>query len=123
MKKRIHWSLIGAFVVVSLLVVCASQAEEAKITVLNPLGSAPLIRRIPMAPRLDTLGGKTVYIVNVMFPLTDQFLVEMQKAFAERYPQVNWVLRDKKGTYFDNDPKLWAEIKEKGNAMIMAIGH
>jgi hypothetical protein len=123
MKKRINWLLIGVFLVASLLVVYASQAEEAKITVLNPLGSAPLIRRIPMAPRLDTLGGKTVYIVNVMFPLTDQFLVEMQKAFAERYPQVNWVLRDKKGTYFDNDPKLWAEIKEKGNAMIMAIGH
>jgi hypothetical protein len=76
-----------------------------------------------MAPRLDALAGKTIYIVNVKFPLTDQFLVEMQKAFAERYPQVNWILRDKKGTYFDDDPKLWAEIKEKGHAVIMAIGH
>jgi len=123
MKKQINWLLIGMFLVVSLLAIFPSQAEEAKITVLNPLGSAPLIRRVPMAPRLDTLAGKTVYIVNVMFPLTDQFFVEMQKAFAERYPQVNWVLRDKRGTYFDDDPKLWAEIKEKGNAMIMGIGH
>jgi hypothetical protein len=123
MKKRINYLLIGVFLVASLLAVYPSQAEEAKITVLNPLGSAPLIRRVPMAPRLDTLAGKTVYIVNVMFPLTDQFLVEMQKVFAERYPQVNWVLRDKRGTYFDDDPKLWAEIKEKGNAMIMGIGH
>jgi len=123
MKKGIHWSLIGVFLIASLLVVYASQAEEAKITVLNPLGSAPLIRRIPMAPRLDALAGKTIYIVNVKFPLTDQFLVEMQKVFAERYPQVNWILRDKRGTYFDDDPKLWAEIKEKGHAVIMAIGH
>jgi hypothetical protein len=69
------------------------------------------------------LAGKTIYIVNVKFPLTDPFLAETQKMFAERYPQAKWVLRDKRGTYFDDDPKLWAEIKEKGHAVIMAIGH
>jgi hypothetical protein len=123
MKKRINWLLIGVFLVASLLLAYVSHAQEAKISVLNPLGSTPLIRRVPMAPRLDTLSGKTIYIVNVKFPLTDPFFVEMQKALAERYPQVHWVLRDKKGTYFDDDPALWAEIKEKGNGVIMAIGH
>jgi hypothetical protein len=76
-----------------------------------------------MAPRLDALGGKTIYIVNVKFPLTDQFFVETQKVLAAKYPQTNWILRDKRGTYFDDDPALWAEIKEKGDGVIMGMGH
>jgi hypothetical protein len=38
-------------------------------------------------------------------------------------PSVNTVYRLKAGGLADDDPKLWAEIKAKGNAMIMAIGH
>ncbi len=123
MKRRIGWWLIGMFLVASLSVASGSQGEEAKMTVLNPLGYAPAIRQIPMAPRLDGLDGKTIYLVNVKFPLTDQFFVEMQKLLAQKYPRVNWVLRDKAGTYFDDDPKLWAEIKQKGNGVIMGVGH
>jgi hypothetical protein len=33
------------------------------------------------------------------------------------------VYRLKAGSYFDDDPKLTAEIKASGNAMIMAYGH
>ena len=123
MKKRISWWLTGVFLVASLLVVYTLQAEEAKITVLNPLGAPSPIPRVPMAPRLDTLTGKTVYIVDTQFPGTKPFLEEMQKLLSERFPGVNWVLNDKRGAYFDDDPKLWAEIKEKGHAAVMAIGH
>ena len=123
MKKRISWWLTGVFLVASLLVVYTLQAEEAKITVLNPLGAPSPIPRVPMAPRLDTLTGKTVYIVDTQFPGTKPFLEEMQKLLSERFPGVNWVLKDKRGAYFDDDPKLWAEIKEKGHAAVMAIGH
>jgi len=123
MKKGINYSLIGMFLLTSLLFVNALQAEEAKITVLNPLGQPPPIALVPMAPRLGTLDGKTIYIVDVGFTDTHQFLVEMQKVLAERYPKANWIVRTKIGTYFEDDPKLWAEIKEKGNGMIMAVGH
>jgi hypothetical protein len=92
------------------------QSRNAKITVLNPRGQPPPLALIPMAPRFGTLDNKTIYIVDVKFPLTHQLFEEMQKLLAERYPKVNWVLREKAGTYFDDNPKLWAEIKEKGNA-------
>ena len=123
MKKRTSWWLTGFFLVASLLMVYTLQAEEAKITVLNPLGAPSPIPRVPMAPRLDTLTGKTVYIVDTQFPGTKPFLEEMQKLLSVRFPGVNWVLKDKRGAYFDDDPKLWAEIKEKGHAAVMAIGH
>ena len=132
MKRRINWLLIGMFLVASLLVgslagTLAVGAEEAKMTVLNPLGKPPAIRQIPMAHRLDTLDGKTVYFVDVLFrgPTGGggSLLREMMDWFVKNMPKVKTVFREKTGSYFDDDPKLWAEIKEKGDAMVMAIGH
>ncbi len=93
-----------------------------KVVVLRPQGKASPIQLVPMAPRLDTLKGKTIYIVDMNFPRTHQFFEEMQKMLASRYPEATWVLRTKVGTYFNNDPKLWAEIKEKGDGVIIGIG-
>jgi hypothetical protein len=122
MKKMTYVSLI-TFLFAALMSSGISQAQEPKITVLNPLGQPPPIARVPMAPRLDTLDGKTIYIVDIGFTDTHQFLTEMQKLLSERYPKTTWVVKTKIGTYFDDDPKLWAEIKEKGNGMIMGVGH
>jgi hypothetical protein len=101
----------------------SSPAQEPRITVFNPLGQPPAIALVPMAPRLDSLDGKTIYIVDIGFTDTHQFFTEMQKLLGERYPKTTWVVRTKAGTYFDNDPKLWAEIKGNGHGMIMGVGH
>jgi hypothetical protein len=122
MKNKQPASLMGVFCAV-LMFFGISIAQEPKITVLNPLGQPPPIARVPMAPRLDTLDGKTIYIVDIGFTDTHQFLTEMQKLLSERYPKTTWIVRTKVGTYFEDDPKLWAEIKEKGNGMIMGVGH
>ena len=94
-----------------------------KYTVLNPRGQRPVKERVPMAPRLDTLDGKTVYIIDVRWPYTENFIRELQNALSERYPETKFVLRDKLGSYFDNDANLWMEIKQKGDAAIVAVGH
>ncbi len=122
MRKKIRASLIAALLTV-FLYSGLSPAQEPKITVLNPLGQPPAIARVPMAPRIDNLEGKTVYIVDIGFTDTHQFFTEMQKLLGERYPRTQWVVRTKAGTYFDDDPKLWAEIKEKGHGMIIGVGH
>ncbi len=123
MKNRVSCSLIGFFLVAILFSGSLWAADTAKITVLNPRGIQPPIRLIPMAPRLDTLDGKTIYVVDTKYPLTKQFVQEVYNVLKEKYPKTNWVFRDKIGSYFDDDPKLWAEIKEKGQGMVMAIGH
>jgi hypothetical protein len=122
MKRCICWLLAGIFFSAALLTGYALAAEEAKVTVLNPRGTPPPIRLVPMAPRLDTLDGKTIYVINIGFG--DTFLPEVQKVMAEKYPKTTWIFKRKGGRdYFDDDPKLWAEIKEKGNGMIMGVGH
>jgi hypothetical protein len=110
------------FVTIISLIGNARAADEAKVAVVNPRGTPPPIRLVPMAPRLDTLDGKTIYVINIGFG--DTFLPEVQKVMAEKYPKTTWIFRRKAGRdYFDDDPKLWAEIKERGNGMIMGMGH
>ena len=96
---------------------------EGKIAVMNPLGQPPPIKLEPMSPRLDTLEGKTVYVVDVKFPNSKTFAEELMKTLKERYPQTNWLYREKAGSYFDDDPTLWAEIKAKGHGMVQLTGH
>jgi hypothetical protein len=76
-----------------------------------------------MAPRLESLEGKTIYIVDVRWPYTHQFSEELCSALAERYPGTTFVIREKAGAYGEDDSRLWAEIQERGNGAIMAVGH
>jgi hypothetical protein len=95
----------------------------AKIETLNPKGMPPAVQLVPMAPRLDTLDGKTVFLVSDGFAGADRFLAQIAIWFQKNMPSVKTVYRLKAGSYFDDDPKLMAEIKASGNAMIMAYGH
>ena len=101
----------------------AAKAGEVKLTALNPRGIPPPITLIPMAPRLASLDGKTVYLVSDGFPGADHFLDQVGNWFKKNMPSVTTVYRLKAGGFADDDPKLNAEIKEKGQAVIMAIGH
>lgn len=122
MNKRLTGLLSGILIGV-FLVINTVAAGDGKLTVLNPLGQPPAIARVPMAPRIDSLKGKTIYIVDIGFVNTHQLFTELQSLLKEKYPDTNWIVRTKIGSYFDNDPKLWAEIKEKGQGMIIGVGH
>jgi hypothetical protein len=98
-------------------------SKEQVITVLNPQGNPPLVRRKPMAPRLDTLDGKRVYLVDVRFNDGDILLQQIKSWFEENMPRVNPVFVKKSGVYTYDDKELWREIGEEGDAVIMAIGH
>jgi hypothetical protein len=101
----------------------AGSSGEYKITGLNPRGVPPPITLIPMATRLTTLDNKTVYLVDTGFHGSDALLEQVAGWFSRNMPSTTTVFRRKAGPYAEDDPKLWAEIKEKGNAVIMAVGH
>ena len=95
-----------------------------KITVLNPLGTPPPIKLRNMAPRLNTLDGKTIYIVDDGFVGGDNLLLEIVDWFGKNYPNTKVVFKRKGGGGFDvEDPALWAEIKQSANAVIIGMGH
>jgi hypothetical protein len=103
--------------------VIAAPAAE-KITVLNPLGNPPPIKLKNMAPRLNTLEGKTIYLVDDGYIGGDNLLYEMQDWFKANYPKTTTLYKRKGGGGFEaEDPALWAEMKEKADAIIIALGH
>lgn len=93
------------------------------LRVHDPRGYPPAVSPLAMAPRLDGLDGKTIYLVDVRFDDGDLLLLQMQAWFAEHMPQVNTVFKRKAGVYMENDESLFQEIAEHGDAMIMAVGH
>ena len=123
MNIRSFIILLAVLLSVGFSIQSSAAADEPRITVLNPRGILPEIQRIPMAARPETLDGKTVYVIDTKFARTREFMEELTKALNERYPNTNWVLRDKIGNYQVDDPKLWEEIKDKGAGVVMALGH
>jgi len=93
------------------------------LTVLNPVGFPPRVVRRRLAPRLDTLEGKTVYLVDCRFDDSDVFLGQMQAWFAERLPGVRTVVKRISSVYLQDDPTTWEEIKSRGHAAILGVGH
>jgi hypothetical protein len=93
------------------------------ITVLNPTGFAPKVTPKALAPRLDTLTGKTVYLVDCRFDDSDVFLQQMQAWFAEHMPAVKTVIKPLSTVYTKDDPATWEEIRTRGHAAIVGVGH
>jgi hypothetical protein len=98
-------------------------AAADRIVVMNPEGYPPDVTQLGMAPRLDSLDGKTVYLVDLHFYDSGSLLEQMRLWFAERMPQVTTVLLQKSGRYMDDDPALFQNVRNEGDAVIVGVGH
>jgi hypothetical protein len=75
-----------------------------------------------MASRLDTLEGKTVYLVETGFHGAKDFMEQAAGWFSRNIPGVKLESRSTRGSIFTDDPALWAEIEQKGDAAIIGVG-
>jgi hypothetical protein len=94
-----------------------------KITVLSPIGYPPKITKKTAAPRLESLDGKTIYLVDCRFDDSIELLKQVQAWFAQRMPGVKTRIVSLSATYQHDDPKTWEEIKANGDAAIVGVGH
>jgi hypothetical protein len=102
----------------------AKAAAQPLITVLNPAIENQMVDRMPLSPRLDTLDGKTIYLVDINWGGPEaaySVFEEMQSWFAQNKPSVKIVIKRKTGMYTTDDPGLWKEIAKNGNAAIIGI--
>jgi hypothetical protein len=126
-EKSLIFACPVLIAILSLAAFCISQSDNtgALITVMNPAVASRLAERLPLAPRLDTLEGKTVYMVDVNWGGTEAALnifEEMQAWFTKNMPSVKTVIKMKRGGYDADDIALWKEIKEnKGDAAILGV--
>jgi hypothetical protein len=101
----------------------AEISGSTKLTVLNPVGYPPKINPKPMAPRLESLDGKRIYLVDPRFDDSGLFLRQMQDWFAEHMPSVKTAIVEMSSVYTKDDPKTWELIKANGDGAIIGVGH
>ena len=104
----------------------AQAADQPKlITVMNPAIAGKLAKRLPLSPRLDSIEGKTIYMVDNQWGGPQgayQLFEEIQAWFTDNMPGVKVVLRRTRDNMFGDDPALWKEISETGDAAIIGTG-
>jgi hypothetical protein len=100
-----------------------SYVKAERLVVHNPMGYPPRVNPKPMAPRLDTLDGKTIFLVDCRFDDADILLQQLKNWFSENLPNVNTPLVQLSSTYLKDDPELWTRIKNEGHAAIVGVGH
>jgi len=94
-----------------------------KITVFNPVGYPPKVNKKTPAPRPESLDGKTIFLVDCRFDDSVELLKQVQNWFGEYMPTVKTQIISLSATYQHDDPKTWEEIKAKGDAAIVGVGH
>jgi len=93
------------------------------ITVLDPRGQPTnVVQPLPLAPRLDTLEGKTIQLIDIGFGGGWEFLEEAAAWFARNMPSVRTVLKRKSGIMFVDEPQMWADAKANSDAVIFGVG-
>ncbi len=94
------------------------------MTVLNPAIASKMAARVPLSPRLDTLDGKTIYMMDINWGGPEaaySVFEEIQAWLAANKPSVKVVIRRMKGSYMSEDTELLKEIGKNANAAIVGI--
>jgi hypothetical protein len=92
-----------------------------KLTVLSPLSFPPKVTANGLAPSLASLDGAKLFLVDVGFENSDNFMLELEGWFHEEYPDVETRLAKWKNQHLP-DPELSDQIRTEGDACILGVG-
>ena len=82
---------------------------------LNPVGIQKPIETFPLAPRLDTIDGKTI---NLNITGEPDITIALEKNLKNNYPDVNWTV---KKTYGVDPVRLTEEEEKTTDGLIMGV--
>jgi hypothetical protein len=118
--------LVGSRCALALLLVLFAtapvRADEPTYRVLNPRGYQPETTLVPLAARPGDLNGKVVYVVHA-WPANvpsgfESVVTGIEAGLKAKFPDIKLVDRYKDSAYSEDEPELWAEVKQKAAAFI-----
>ena len=94
---------------------------SAQLTVHDPRGYPPKVTGKQLAPRLQRLDGKVVFLVDCLFDNSDLFMDQLQHWFAEHLPTVR-IRTIRPRDSWEDDPELRRTVVREGDAAILGVG-
>jgi len=92
-----------------------------QLTVHDPRGYPPKVTGKRLAPRLEGLDGKVVFLVDCLFDNSAVFMEQLQRWFAQHLPTVR-IKNIKPRQSWVDDPDMRATIEREGDAAILGVG-
>jgi hypothetical protein len=92
-----------------------------RLAVHDPRGYPPKVVGKRLAPRPQSLDGKTLYLVDCLFDNSDKFMDQMQRWFGEHLPRVNTQIIKPRESWVD-DADMRTRIASEGNAAVLGVG-
>jgi len=92
-----------------------------KIKVHDPRGYPPKVTGKRLAPRLENLDGKNVFLVDCLFDNSEVFMNELRDWFGKHLPAVKTPIIKPRQSWVD-DPEMRARIAANGDAAILGVG-
>ena len=93
----------------------------ARIKVLNPEGYPPKVSARGMAQALDSLEGKKLFLVDVGFANSDNFMTQLHGWFVDHRPTIATEIVRWRDQHVP-DPELCERIRAEGDAAIIGVG-
>ena len=91
------------------------------LSVHDPRGYPPKVTGKKLAPRLQSLDGKIVYLVDCLFDNSAAFIEELRDWFAKNMPKVETRIIRPRESWVD-DPDMRKKIAADGAAAILGVG-
>jgi len=91
------------------------EGQDKVYKCLNPVGISLPVETFPLAPRLKTLDGKTIYLSITGEP---DITIPLEKRLKVEYPMVNWKT---KKTYTIAPVPLSEEEMKTADGLIQAV--
>ena len=95
--------------------------SQPVVSVLNPEGFPPKVVGKGLAPELDDLNGRKVFLVDVGFETSDLFMEKLQGWFVDHRPEVRTEVVRWRNQHLP-DPELSDRIRTEGDAAILGVG-
>jgi predicted GTPase len=119
-----YWNLFFAIALCAASLGFAGAAEATTtIEVMNPRGEIPPPPTVGITPRVKSLDGKKIVLVDNGKFGADNFLNVLAKMLKEKYPAATIVMYPKPAAQTITDmPKWYPTVKQQGDLFIFGVG-